>query len=96
MVTVYVPAAAPPVVANVLAPNAGHKYVYGAVPPAPPAFTTPVALPKQFTGVIETVPVNAAGWLITADTVAVQPELSLTVTLYVPATNPVNAPVVFV
>jgi hypothetical protein len=48
-------------VANVLAPNAGHKYVYAPVPPVPPADTVPVAEPKQFAGKEDTVNVKAEG-----------------------------------
>ena len=49
----------------------------------------PVFPPKQATDVVVVVsPMLAAGCVIIADVVAVQPLASLTVTVYVPAINP--------
>ena len=39
---------------------------------------------------------NADGWVNVTEAVVVQPKLSFTLTLYVPAGNPVNTPVPFV
>ena len=77
----YVPAATLFIVANVLEPSAGHKYVNVPEPPLPDAETVPVELPKQLTGKDVTVNVTADGCVKVTEVVAVQPELSLTIIL---------------
>ena len=70
--------------------------MYGVTPPEPEAETVPVADPKQLAAKEVTVKVNAVGCVNVTDAVAVQPEKSLIVMLYVPAGKPVKLPVVFV
>jgi len=58
-----------------------HKYVYGAVPPEAPRVAVPSLFPKQTAFVVATVDVSAVGSPTTPVAVAVQPLLSVTVTL---------------
>jgi hypothetical protein len=83
-VKVYGPAARP-VWAGVM--------TYGAVPPAGVITTDPVEAPKQstLTWLVRAALNTAAGWVIMASIVAVQPLLSVTVKVYDPAASPVWA-----
>ena len=81
-VTQCCPAAKPVLVAVVL-PFA-HRNVYGAVPPVPEAVAEPVDCPKHSTFVTPAagiVTVTAAGAVIVVVELAVQPKLSVTVTV---------------
>ena len=61
-----------------------HAYVKGVVPPATFMFIAPLLLPLQFTFVtVPIVNVNAFGWVMACDIVAVHPLASVTVTVYV-------------
>ena len=66
---------------------------YGAVPPAGVITTDPVLLPKHniLTWLVRVAVRAAAGWVIVALTVAVQPLLSVTVNVWGPAASPVWA-----
>ena len=69
--------------------------VYGAVPPVGFKFIAPVLVPKQFTLVWVLVNVKAAaGWVIVIVAVAVQPFVSVAVTIYVPEERPLRSSVV--
>jgi hypothetical protein len=54
----------------------------------------PVEVPKHVTLVWLVVVVNAVGWVMVTPTIAVQPLLSVTVTMYEPAERPVAVTVV--
>jgi branched-subunit amino acid ABC-type transport system permease component len=66
---------------------------YGAVPPAGVITTDPVEAPKHntLTWLVSVALNAAAGWVIVALTVVVQPLLSVTVKVYGPAVSPVWA-----
>ena len=86
--------AATPVILAVVA-ELDHKYVYGMVPPVALAVAPPSEKPLQLTLLSTTLAAdNAAGSVIVVDELSVQPFASVTVTLYVPATNPVAVAVV--
>ena len=63
-----------------------HKYVYGEVPPPAVTVAEPVAAELHKTSVWAVIEAdNTAGSVIVAELVFVQPLLSVTVTVYVPA-----------
>ena len=62
-----------------------HAYVYGAVPPDTVVLMAPVEPPLQLMWVTVPVTVGLPGWARVAVTVLVQPNESVTVTVYVPA-----------
>ena len=78
---VYVPALSP--VAFVFVPPLGvHAYVYAGVPPAAVTVAEPLLPPLHNTFVCALiVAVNKGGWVIVTEVVAVQPFLSVTVTV---------------
>jgi hypothetical protein len=80
-VTVYVPAVR--LVAVALVPPLGaHEYVYGTVPPPAVTVAPPVAPPLHLTLVVELIEaVRTVGCVIVTAAVAVQPFLSVTVTV---------------
>ena len=92
-VTVYVPATKLLFVAVVA--EFDHTYVYAGVPPVADATSSPFDPPLINTlAFIVDVDTNIVGSVITTELVDVAPLASVTVTLYVPATNPVIVAVV--
>ena len=65
-----------------------HVYVYGAVPPLATTLAVPVFAPLQVMLFEAILNVSAGGSVIVASAVIVQLLLSLTKTVYVPATKP--------
>jgi len=93
IVTVYVPAANPELIAAV--PPLLHAYVYAVVPPEAEAVADPSDAPLQLTLVgVPMAAVNTVGCVIVTVSVSVQPFASVTVTVNVPAASPVTAEVV--
>jgi hypothetical protein len=93
IVTEYVPAATPVILAVVAALL--HIYVYGMVPPVPVTVPPPSARPLQLM-LLSTTPADAsnAGSVIVILEESVQPFASVIVTEYVPAATPVMLAVV--
>ena len=93
-VTVQIPAVNPVTVAvDCAGTGSFHRYVYASVPPAPVAMACPLLPPLHDILVCVVVTVSTTGWVITAVCVAVQPLASVTVTVQVPAVNPVTVAV---
>ena len=66
-----------------------HKYVYPGVPPPAVTLAVPFDPPKQLVGVALHVAETADAGSVTSEVhVAVHPLLSVTVTVYIPADNP--------
>ena len=65
-----------------------HKYEYGDVPPLTATLAEPFYIPHVAL-VDDGVSVIAEGWPTAPETTFVHPRLSVTVTLYEPAGNPV-------
>lgn len=90
-VKVYVPADKPLIMLPLTVP-AEELNVYGLTPPTALTTTLPLLPPLMLTFVWDvTLAVNAAGCVIVAVTVVVQPLVSVTVNVYVPAAKPVCA-----
>ena len=92
IVTVYVPAATP-VIEAVVAELLQAK-VYGAVPPEPLAVAPPFDNPLHVVLVFTVLAVSAVGSVMVTLDVFIQLFTSVTVTVYVPAANPVILAVV--
>lgn len=86
-VTVYVPAVNADFVADV--PPPVQLYVYDVVPPVTVAVADPVEPPLHKTFVPVTLALSAVGCVTVALAVVVHELASVTVTVYVPAVNPV-------
>ena len=86
-VTVYIPAISP--VIEEPEPLLLQAKVYPEVPPDAEAEAAPVLPPLQLTFVVFTETASTEGCDIVVDAVPVHPLLSVTVTVYVPAVNPV-------
>jgi hypothetical protein len=71
-----------------------HAKVYGDVPPVPFALAVPLLPPLQLTDVFEALAANSTGSVMVTLDVLVQELASDTVTVYVPADNPVILAVV--
>ena len=91
-VTVYVPAARPVRSCVVMPPV--QKYVYGETPPLTVRSMEPVEEPLHNTFTCVVLKAKAGGCVIVTAVVAVQPLLSVTVTVYVPAAKPLISCVV--